>query len=288
LSEAAQGELPKHEVFEKPFRVQPVYENWQTPDNYRRFPGGEKLPDKVKVWRIQKTSEQPGGGTRPYGVVSRSWGYNDSPDAEVLVPGYNTGKENGAVGVGRHGNFLQWGFSAPPSKMTDPGRSFFLNSISYIAKFDGKGPLIRMQSSHRFEPVRLAKAMTFIEQKSFFSGTFSPEMLEKYWTNPDGLMKYFQDDYELIYRDEVFLIDRELQSLGIESNRKVETLEKLIALLQDREKAKTAEKLLSRYALESFETPEEWRTWFAKNRDRIYFSDIGGYKFRVIPEGYLD
>jgi len=116
LGEAAQGELPRHDVFEQPFKVKPVYELWKTPSSYRRYPGGEKLPDTVKVWRVQKTTEEPGGTTRPYGVVSRSWGFNDSPDAEALAAGYNTGKENGAVAVGRHGNFLQWGFSAPPSR----------------------------------------------------------------------------------------------------------------------------------------------------------------------------
>ncbi len=72
--------------------------------------------------------------------MARPWKPSDAPDAEILCIGYNTGKMNGAVAVGRHGNFLQWGFSAPPSKMTDAGRKFFLNSICYIAKFDGKTP----------------------------------------------------------------------------------------------------------------------------------------------------
>jgi len=225
---------------------------------------------------------------RACGVVSRSWGFDDSPDAEVLVAGYNLGKENGAVAVGRHGNILQWGFSAPPSKMTDGGRKFFLNCVCYISKFDGKGALIRRQSSDRFEPVRLAMAMSYIKDKSFFSGTFSPEIGKKYDGHWRGLMKYYQDNYELIYRDKVYRIDRELKSLGIDTNRKVETLEKLIALLQDEEKAGIARKLLSRYTVESFDRPEEWQAWFAKNRDGIYFSDVGGYKFRVVPEGYLD
>lgn len=284
MQEAAQGEPIKHEVFEKPFKVEPVYEMWPTPDNYGRYPGGEKLPEKVKVWRIGPADSR----ARPYGTVSRSWGYNDSPDAEALTAGYNDGKENGAVGVGRHANFLQWGFGSPPSKMTDAGQKFFLNCICYISKFDGKAPLIRRESSDRFQPVRLAMAMSYIEEKSFFSGTFPPELMNKYGSDWRGLMKYYQDNYELIYRDKVFRIDRELESLGISSNRKVETLEKLIALLRDREKTTLAKKLLNRYTLESFQTPEEWQAWLAKSRDRIYFSDFGGFKFRVVPEGYLD
>lgn len=114
---------------------------WRTPENYRRYPGGEKLPDKVKVWRVQKTTDKPGGTTKPYGAVARP--FENSADAEALVAGYNDGKMNGAVAVGRHGNFLQWGFSAPPSKMTEAGRRFFLNCVCYIAGFGGRAPGIR-------------------------------------------------------------------------------------------------------------------------------------------------
>jgi hypothetical protein len=154
LSEAAQGELPKHEVFEKPFKVKPVYEWWETPSNYRDYPGGEKLPDKLKVWRVQKTTDKPGEVPNPYGAVSRP--FENSEEAEALVVGYNTFKGNGAVAVGRHGNFLQWGFPAPPSKMTDAGRMFFLNCVCYIKKFDGKAPLTRSKPTEW--PVRRGAA----------------------------------------------------------------------------------------------------------------------------------
>ena len=140
MSDAAQGELPRHEIFSKPFKVEPVYEEWETPKNYRRYPGGDALPNHLKVWRVQQLRGKEDRMVPPYGAVSRAWKTSDSPDAEVLVEGYNTGKMDGAVAVGRHGNFLQWGFSAAPSKMTDAGRAFFLNSICYIAKFNGKTP----------------------------------------------------------------------------------------------------------------------------------------------------
>ena len=123
MGDAAQGEPIQHEVFQKPFKVEPQFEQVATPDNYRRFPGGKNLPSTLTVWRVQNTGKRSGG------VVSRLYGYEDSPDAEILTAGLNTGKESGAVGVGRHGNFLQWGFSAPPSKMTESGQRFFLNCI---------------------------------------------------------------------------------------------------------------------------------------------------------------
>ncbi len=284
MGDAAHAESLRHRVFQEPFKVEPDIEVWQTPDNYRRFPGGDELPDEMNVWRVQDTGSNIGG------VVCRSWGFEDSPDAEVLVVGYNVGKEYGAVGVGRHGNFLQWGYSAPPSKMTAAGRKLFLNCVVYIRKFDGRGPLIRRKGSDRINPIRLAMVMDRVKDKDFFSRTFSPELFKKYERNPEGLIKHYRDSYELIYWDQVYLIDRELESLGIKSNRQLTTLERLVELLGegDREQAEAARRLLKRYTTESFREPGQWQAWLDENRDRIYFSDVGGYKFRVVPEGYLE
>jgi len=137
MGEAAQGEPIQHEVFSTPFKVEAQFEMWPTPNSYRRYPGGKDLPAQLRVWRVQNTGQQMGG------VVSSPDGMNNSPDTEILAPGYNVGQQSGAVGVGRHGNFLQWGFSAPPSKMTDAGQKLFLNCIHYIRKFDGKPPQTR-------------------------------------------------------------------------------------------------------------------------------------------------
>ena len=284
MGDAAQGEPRKHEVFEKPFKVEPKFELWKTPSRYRQLPGGEGLPDKVKVWRIQDTGKTYGG------VVARAWGFEDSPDTEVLTPGYNDGKENGAVGVGRHGNFLQWGFSAPPSQMTDAGRKFFLNCICYIRRFDGKGPLVRRKTGHRTYAVRDAMLINEIKD---FARNFPEDVAAKYEEDPEGLVALYKEHFELIYptrvgRGIVYLIDSELRSLGIDSNRKVSTLARLIALLKDEKQAGTARHLLDRYTQESFESAADWEAWFDENRDRIYFSDVYGYKFRVAPEGYLD
>jgi len=73
-----------------------------------------------------------------------------------------------------------------------------------------------------------------------------------------------------------------LKALGLESNRKVETLERLFKLLEDPSHRETARKLAARY------TAEHTSYDFGAGRDRIYFTDVGGYKFMVVPEGYLN
>lgn len=251
-----------HVVFNQPYKVRPETELIKPPSNYHRrhLPVEPNLPDQMEIWHVQHKSKGYGG------VVSRAYGFTDSPDAEVLVLGLNTGKEYGAVGIGRHGNFLQWGYSAPPSQMTDSGQKLFINCICYIAKFEGKLPLVRRRGYPREHALREGILLNRMDDKE---------------------LQYYVKNFELIYRDSNFLIDKKLQELGITSNRKIATLETLIELLDDQEKSKTAEIALKRYTGMTFETPKQWRQWLEQNRDRIFFSDFGGYKFFVIPEGYL-
>lgn len=290
MKDAAHAESLEHEVYQKPFKVEPEFEQWDTPASYHRRNFTEnKFPDKMKVWRVQNEGQD---GRRYGGVVSSSYGFTDSPDAEVLVKGYNTGKEYGAVGVGRHGNFLQWGYWAPPSKMTEAGKKFFLNCIYYIKRFDGKAPLIRDVSHNRLNTIRLAPLVDRLRKRAEEDKDFTPyipmDLLNKYAGDPNGLVQYYKDNLEFVYQGKIFYIDNELKSLGLDSNRSLDSLERLISLLQDETIADTARLLLSRYTNQTFQNSEDWKQWFEENKDSIFFSDVGGYKFFVVPEGYLD
>ena len=284
MGDAAHVESLQREVYRTPFVVEPPVESWKTPNNYQsNFPGPGKLPDTMKVWLVQKTDKAFGS------VVARGTGFTDSPDAEILALGFNTAKSFGDVGIGRQGNFLQWGYSAPPSQMTESGRKLFLNCIAYIHRFDGKAPLVRRQSSSRIDAVRIAAFINRIsgEQKKFFLGQYPEKLYEKYGHDPNGLMQYYRENLEWVYRDRVFEVDEELKGLGIDSNRKIESLQRLIELLDDAQRAATAKKLLTRYADHSFETSQQGRQWLEENKDHIYFTDVGGYKFKVVPQEYL-
>lgn len=275
MENAAHVESLDHEVYRTPLAVQPESEYRNTPSNYREtYPGPGKVPDQIKVWRVQ--TSQRGN------VVARSRGFGDSPDAEILAVGFNHGKEYGAIGIGRHGNFLQWGYCDTPFQMTDAGRRLFLNCIHYIHRFDGKAPLVRRRTSDRSGAMSLASIIDRIsgDKKEFFLGQFPEELYERYHSDPKGLTQYYQDNIEWVYHDRVFKVDEELKALDLDSNRKVETLERLFELVNDETHGATARRLLDRY-----QAPHT--TYDFKNgRDRIFFTDIGGYKFMVVPEGY--
>ena len=284
MDNAAHAESLDHEVYRTPLAVQPEFEFRNTPESYRRgYVRGGKLPDKMKVWRVQ---------TSPKGsVVASGSGFEDSPDAEILALGLNRLKSYGDIGIGRQGNVLQWGYGDPPSQMTEAGRRLFLNCIHYIRRFDGQTPLVRRESEGRLYTLRWAPAPKgAVQPKLVFVGTLPEDVLRKYEARPNELPNELNDSYvknvELLYWDRGYRVDEDLRTLGIKSNRQIETLSRLIELLGDRQRAETARRVLARYTSESFETPQQWRQWFQANRERIFFTDVGGYKFLVAPEGY--
>jgi hypothetical protein len=60
-------------------------------------------------------------------------------------------------------------------------------------------------------------------------------------------------------------------------------LDRCIDLLGKGEKKDLALRVLKRYTRESFADAQEWRAWLEKNRDHLFFTDTGGYKFLVAP-----
>jgi hypothetical protein len=104
---------------------------------------------------------------------------------------------------------------------------------------------------------------------------------EKYQSDFDGLLAYYKENLELVYWDQVYRVDNDLKSLGLDSNRKVEMLERLFELQKDSAHPEIAQRLLDRY------TDGQTTFDFQNGRDRIYFTDVGGYQFKVVPERYL-
>jgi hypothetical protein len=276
MSNAAHAESLDHEVYHRPLAVRPEFEFRPTPDNYREtYEGPGRLPDRIKVWRVQNS---PKGS-----ALASALGFLDSPDAEILVVGFNLLKHYGDIGIGRQGNFLQWGYGDPPSQMTEAGRRLFLNCIHYIHRFDDKAPLVRERVNHRRNALSWAAylAIAAADQKSRVQRVFPKEIWDKYQDDAAGLLAYYKTNLELVYWDGVYYVDEELKSLGVDSNRKVETLERLFELQKDPARREIAQRLLDRYT-------DGHTTFDLQNgRDRIYFSDVGGHRFFVVPEGYL-
>lgn len=132
-----------HPVFNGPFPMKMTIKMKPTPEAARDLPyfKGGFAPDSLPMWRVQKEGYSTKPGVR-VGMVSRPGGFEDSPEAEVISGGVSA-KTLDAVAIGRHGNFLHWGFAASPADMTEEAKTVFANAVVYISQFAGQTPIAR-------------------------------------------------------------------------------------------------------------------------------------------------
>ncbi|EHQ28067.1 protein-disulfide reductase DsbD domain-containing protein [Mucilaginibacter paludis] len=131
----------KHEIFNTPNKVNLTLVIRPTPGSFYNGFQGATTPKQMPMWKVVK--EEPGEKEKYIiGMVAHGEGFNDSPDAEAISGGVCL-KNAEAVALGRHGNYLMWGFSASPDHMTDEAKDVFVNAICYIKKFDHQLPIVK-------------------------------------------------------------------------------------------------------------------------------------------------
>lgn len=249
------------------------------PRHYRSHPDGKALGQTIKVWKVQ-TKKFP---EIDPGLVSDPLGFDDSPDTEFISSGLNSKGPN-SVALARQGNYFLWGFSASPSDMTPEARKLFLNAICYIRKFDGQKPLVRRQQSSRRWALIYAGYLQQIQDDRFLEQLFPKEVRERFGKDPEKYITFYEENLEYLHPAGVgFAADEDVKGLGL-SNRKVDLLDQCIRMLEKADQPDLARRILTRYTTEDFADARSWRTWLEANRDRFFFTDVGGFKFLVAPE----
>ena len=275
--------VPSHEVFQTPFKVDLRFDDHAVPSNYRLWPGGENLGSTIKVWKVQTKSFPE---IDP-GLVSDPYGFADSPDAEVIASGLNS-KGPDSVTLGRHGNFFLWGFSASPSDMTPEARKCFVNAVCYIKKFDGQKPLVRRSHEDRQWAFIYMGYIDQVGDSDRFLNQLFPENLRKrFGKDKARYVAYYRENLEYLRpASPGYDVDEDVRSLGL-SNRKVQLLDKCVAMLEQGDRPDLARRILTRYTTVSFADAKGWRSWLDANRDRLFFTDVGDFKFMVAPDSLV-
>jgi hypothetical protein len=303
--------VPSHEIFNEPLKVSLTFEDRPTPENYFRLAGDKKIEKTIKVWPVQ-TKKFP---EIDPGLVSNPHGFGDSPDAEVISSGLNS-KGPESVALARHANFFLWGFSASPHDMTPEGREVFVNAVCYIKKFDGQKPVVRKVGAGLSRDGALWSAChlrNLLDEAAFkrglpeslrndaqqysryrklmmddFDRTYPAELRRRFGNDPEKYIGWIRENLEYLRfegdgYDAKPVVDEDVKGLGL-SNRKVELLEKCVAMLEAGDRPEPAARILRRYTNEDFRDAKEWRSWLETNRTRLFFTDVGGFKFLVAPE----
>ena len=277
---------PGHELFQKPFAVSIQLEDTPSPDNFIKWsPGfGPTLKTFPIFAAYDEKKDEPG-------LVTSDMGFEDVPDAERILGGINMkGPEYAAVA--RHGSFVMWGFHALPEGFTDVGRRLYLNALAYAVAHKGA----------QVESLRLRPSRTdLLEALTIFLGlspeTERPGMLQRHYAGepiPGALLTdqsagrtwYAErapflhpagdgSDWNTAYQ---LTIDPECKQLGL-ANDSLAFLDALAARLAKDKADALAAALVTRY-VPGVELPE-FGAWLAKNREQLYFTEAGGWIWRV-------
>ncbi|MBV4360401.1 protein-disulfide reductase DsbD domain-containing protein [Pinibacter aurantiacus] len=109
------------------------------------------------------------------------------------------------------------------------------------------------------------------------------DLFQKFGTDSKAYIKYYDDNKDYFYAfDESYkiIVDEDVKSLGIPNYDK-RLLDKCIHMLEKNEETEKAKRILDRYTLATFSTPAEWRQWFDKYKDKMFFTETGGYYFMI-------
>ncbi|MDR1273563.1 MAG: protein-disulfide reductase DsbD N-terminal domain-containing protein [Odoribacteraceae bacterium] len=325
--------LREHPIFNTPFPVQLTTRIKATPEpafHYAYYADGA-LPDSIPMWQVQTKGYSTDKHFR-IGMVARPWGFEDSPEAEYISSG-TCQKTLDAVAIGRHGNFLHWGFAASPAYMTPEARTVLANAIVYIAQFAGQGVIARkyedriatrdylkelkylstresyedrlkgdeefyrqmleVQKSAREKQAKGEK-LDATEQRMLnfnkppvmtfenYIKRYQKDFFHLFGTDSDAYIAFYDENRDYFYSYGFYHIevDEDVKSLQIPNNdfRLLDAAIKLWETGKDPEKGR---RILERYTLLDFLTPGEWRTWYEANKERLFFTESGGWLFLV-------
>ena len=323
----------EHPIFRTPFPVDLTMSMKPTPEgayHYTYYVDGS-LPDSILMWKVQTKGYMTDKGFR-IGMVARPWGFEDSPEAEYISSGV-CAKTLDAVAIGRHGNFLHWGFAASPTYMTEEGQTVLANAIVYITQFAGQTPIARkyndrlatreylrelkhlatresyeerMKSDDEFYAARLEQQKEVLEkqkrgetltslerqlvgfkrpaQQSFedYIKRYQRDFFHLFGTNTAAYIKFYDENQDYFYSEGFyhFEVDEDVKSLGIPNSDK-RILDAAIKMLESGKEVEKGKRILARYTLRDFSTPAEWRKWYKTNKNRIFFTEGGGFLFLV-------
>jgi hypothetical protein len=220
------------------------------------------------------------------GYVTRG-DFRALPDAEWIASGINS-KSAGHAAILRHGSFVLWGFHGPAATLTSAGRKLFLNSLAYAHKQKGRMVENLRLAAPREELLvffrRVAPTVERAERAERLDWLLVPGFPDSVLDDPATVQTWFEKARGTLRMPPGgygFAIDAECAELGL-SNDSPKLLEVLAQRLAKTPDDTTANTLLRRYVRDA--PAEGAAAWLEANRARLYFTDVGGYVWKLKGE----
>lgn len=254
----------------------------ERPNAYGKGPALDVLPLRAA-----------GAGDTMPGWCSYRPQLSESPDIEILCGGINSKAEDAAA-LWRQGNVLHFGFDLSPAEMNDAGRALLVNSIVWIARFDAP-PLLEMASPFAGGGTRSRDSLaTWLADEKYklewATGAIEAADLEGVATGDRRAMQAWYAEHRRWLRPGEggkLTIDRDARLLAQPFDDPAFFGAAIDALDGgDPERAAAAARALARFAPSgpgAEAGAAAWRTWHAEHRERLFFSEWGGYRWYLAP-----
>lgn len=272
----------EHPIFNEPFDVSITLKDMPTPKEASHYSYEFKdgvVPSTMPMWQVQTKGYKDDKSLR-IGLVSRNDGFKDSPDTEIISGGESM-KTPAAVAIARHGNYFLWGFAGSPNIMTEEAKVVFANSVAYMAKMKG-AKVIARKHYDRVAVSSSQKSLDLKEKNLLASKPSTREEKAKVKASLTQIEKQ-KENFNFMYLDiytAKLAVDEEAKKLKTKVTD-VAILDKAITMLEKGKDTEVAKLLLDRYTLCTFETASEWRAWYEKYKEQLFFTRAGGYVFLV-------
>ncbi|HKA06915.1 MAG TPA: hypothetical protein VKD71_06625 [Gemmataceae bacterium] len=277
--------LRDHVLFQKPLPIDIKKTTAvDTPEAFR----DEIKSAKIEVLPLARDTK----GRLAPGWCTYTYEHDGAPELEVICGGINS-KTPKAGAVWRQGSLLHFGFDLAPAEMNDTGRALLVNAVAYIARFPDDRPIVHtpcvfVQGKRLVDRDYLARRLRQPKPDLsglpyfFAKGDFEKHLKDKSLEEVSSWYKR-ERDYLRADADGKLAVDAQARDFGVPPAGS-EFLVKASAALGG-PRAADARRLLVRYAPDGpgdNGSAADWATWVEKNRDYVFFSDTGGYRW------YLD
>lgn len=279
--------LRPHELFQQPI---PIDMNKlveiEVPDAWKH----EIKSGPINVLPLVSGSKQQ----YPDGWCTYTYEHIQAPELEIICGGINA-KTPRASGIWRQGHLMHFGFEQDPNELNENGRALLANSICYISRFTEDRPIVRTPSVF-YSNVRLldrAVIDRLVENEArdldlYLNAYLSEEERELVrGKNRQELKVWYEATRGFLRADErgKFKIDKEAQRFGIANNDAAFIPSIVDVAMDDTNRVDIAQTLRKRYVAIGPETDsrQAWHEWWEANRDYLFFTDTGGFRWLVDP-----
>lgn len=126
------------------------------------------------------------------------------------------------------------------------------------------------------KPMEAWSRIEYVKKNSQFG------LIYDYNMDVEAVHNYLVENMEYFYggddKGAELFIDEDVKSIGI-SNRDVRLLDTCISMLEEKREEEKALRILKRYTYQTYESAVEWRKWLEAYGDKLFFTEVGNYKY---------